>query len=71
MNHPHGSDYCLLCGKPLPADRRWRITKMFAPRFPVCDPATEECFRGLARRMGAHPTDAQVAEAVRNARRKR
>ena len=58
------SDKCILCLAPLLPDGRWRIIRALSPRYPVCRPATEECFRRLAARMGARPTNQQVHEAV-------
>lgn len=65
----HEDDHCILCGAILPPDRRWRIARVLSPRFPRCTPATEACYRGLADRLGAKPTDDDVKRAVRQANR--
>lgn len=64
-------DYCIMCGAPLPEDTRWKIVRLFNPRPPWCRPATEECYRGLAKRMGFTPTEKDIAEALANAKRVR
>jgi hypothetical protein len=63
-----GAEHCLMCGTLLPHDRRWTIASALAPRFPRCNPPTEACYRGLAARVGAKPSDAQVADALRRSR---
>ena len=64
---PTPTTHCLLCGTPLPPDTRGWLRRLLYPRFPRCEPS-EDCYRGLARRIGANPTDEEVARAVRNPR---
>lgn len=64
-------DRCIMCGAPLPPDTRWAIVRWLNPKPPVCRPATEDCYRGLAASLGFTPTDEQVADALARARRVR
>jgi len=60
---------CILCGAHLPPDRRWKLTRLLAPRCPRCWPATAACYRGLCTRIGAKPSAEHLAQVVADANR--
>ena len=60
---------CALCGRPLPADKRWVLTRWLNPRPPMCGP-DPECYQRLRERMGLPRASAEkVASIIRQARR--
>jgi hypothetical protein len=61
---------CLLCGKPLPPDTRWRITKWLNPRPPT-HPPSRECYDGFRARLGLPPGDEQDWQHVKSMMRER
>lgn len=63
---------CALCGRPLPRDTRWAITRMLNPRPPVCLTDLEPCYLGLRERLGLRNaiTEEEVALVVRRRERR-
>lgn len=66
LKSPTDPDTCILCGADLTPQGFW--SRLFKPRFPRCEPPTADCYRGLAEKMGFHPSDEEVAEQVARAR---
>lgn len=60
------TDTCWLCARPLPVDNRNRFLRWIWPKYQfVCpDPDEADCFRAFAARLGIHPTDEEVREAM-------
>lgn len=54
---------CILCGRPIPDERRWWDRLLFMPPRRICPP-TVECYMGFAERIGLTVTEDQARDSL-------